>query len=929
MKWTNPGHQMDYLGAKYLEVTNLYIYGVDEKAKKTYEFLCWLGVADEFDISFVLDVTVLNQRERREFCGKRIIAFQTDLCEEMQAAPEFAVIALPWIAQTTERKILEQKGVKNIFYLLHSHNRSDNFIQNFLCVWMMYKHNKLISHWTSYLVTSRCNLNCKYCLNFTEYISSPTDITFEMFKENIDAIFSKFDYLYSLHLCGGEPLMAKELPQMISYIEENYKDRIFDFFLITNGTLMPNSKVISAIKSLDGHFLIDDYSATVQNTKLENIKEILENNQIEYAINKVDFWFDLDIEHTDYSTLSEVDLECHKDSCQRFLHDIGEKRIYGCCYQQYAHRAGKAVLEEGDYIEIDSASKMEILEFRQGYTKKGYVSFCKNCRGIGDSAKLTPAAVQIPRRNIVGKTAALSPIVSKKEDILISICVPIYNTGKYLMRCIDSLLNQSYKNLEIILVDDGSMDGSELICDEYAAMDKRVTIIHKSNGGEASARNAGLQSAKGEFLMFIDSDDEYFPNAVQLMLDAIREKDVDLVIGGYLEKRGEQEYFATGHQRICTSSETALSYLDMTCPYSMPYLATTVNAKLFRRGIIQEQRLSFDERFVIGNDSVFMCNYLKHTRNVYNIFSPLYIYYKFQPAERIQGMSWYYPDAFFLFAYVADRMIKIANPDEGEMKRLVTKQYKDLLYSLVNATANVEHFENGLLPYLTSFCDEIDFLQTAAQLDLFEGYIQKENGALPIRLISYFIVNKRYKDLYQLLQALGKMREVVPYKGEYVRQMIRMVPNGELTQKLSGLVDDPLLMEQVDELASAVAIKQQKIEEATSKNVILEAQVKHVESRNMILEAQVKNADAKNVVLELQAKDVEARNATLEIQLGEAKSKANAFEEQLRNAEAKIQALETLIQQAEARFDQITNSRSWRITKPLRISMDIFRRLKK
>ncbi len=278
-------------------------------------------------------------------------------------------------------------------------------------------------------------------------------------------------------------------------------------------------------------------------------------------------------------------------------------------------------------------------------------------------------------------------------------------------------------------------------------------------------------------------------------------------------------------------------------------------------------------------------------------------------------MSWYYPDAFFLFAYVADRMIKIANPDEGEMKRLVTKQYKDLLYSLVNATANVEHFENGLLPYLTSFCDEIDFLQTAAQLDLFEGYIQKENGALPIRLISYFIVNKRYKDLYQLLQALGKMREVVPYKGEYVRQMIRMVPNGELTQKLSGLVDDPLLMEQVDELASAVAIKQQKIEEATSKNVILEAQVK--------------NADAKNVVLELQAKDVEARNATLEIQLGEAKSKANAFEEQLRNAEAKIQALETLIQQAEARFDQITNSRSWRITKPLRISMDIFRRLKK
>ena len=139
-----------YLYRHFIEKLNLIfmsiftIFSRQKLNKKTYEFLCWLGVADEFDISFVLDVTVLNQRERREFCGKRIIAFQTDLCEEIQAAPEFAVIALPWIAQTTERKILEQKGVKNIFYLLHSHNRSDNFIQHFLCVWMMYKHNKLI-----------------------------------------------------------------------------------------------------------------------------------------------------------------------------------------------------------------------------------------------------------------------------------------------------------------------------------------------------------------------------------------------------------------------------------------------------------------------------------------------------------------------------------------------------------------------------------------------------------------------------------------------------------------------------------------------------------------------------------------------------------------------------------------------------------------
>lgn len=825
MKWTNPGHQLDPLGKQYLKVKNLYIYGTDERAKKAYDFLCWLGVVNEFRISFVLDITVLNREECREFCGKRVVAFQTDLCQEVQTAPEFAAVVLPWIAQTAEREILEGLGLSNIFYLLGSQNRSDNFIQNFICIWLMYKHKKLLSHWTNYLVTSKCNLHCKCCLNFTEYLEKASDVSFEDFKENIDAIFLKFDYLYSFHLSGGDPLMARELPEMIRYIEDHYKNRIFDFFLITNGTLIPSNQVVSAVKSLNGHFLIDDYSATVSNTKLEEIKKKLEDNHIEYTINKVDSWFDLDIDYTDYSGFSEEELERHKDNCQRFLHDISEKRIYACCYQQYARRAGKAELETDDYIELDSASKMEILEFRQGYTKKGYVSFCKTCKGIGDGAKLVPAAVQIPKRNTMEKMIELPSAVYKEEGGLVSICVPIYNTGRYLERCINSLLRQSYKNLEIILVDDGSTDGSGLICDEYAAMDKRVTVIHKPNGGEASARNAALCSAKGKFVMFIDSDDEYIPDAVRQMIDAIQTKDIDLVIGGYLERREGVERFATGHQRIYSSPELARSYLNLECSYGISYLATTVNGKLFRRKLIQENGLSFDERFVIGNDAVFMCNYLKRVKNIYNIFAPVYVYYKFQPIERVQGMNWYYPDAFFLFAYVADRMIKIVNPDEEERKQLIVKQYKDLLYALVNATVNAQYFENGLLPYLTSFCDEIDLLQAAAKLDLFEGYIRQEDGALPIRLISYLIVNKRYEDLYHLLQALAKVRRVEPYKGKYIRQMIRMAPEADLknektdftanqvtTPVLTDFMDDSLLVEQINELVTMVIAGQQKIE---------------------------------------------------------------------------------------------------------------------
>ena len=90
---------------------------------------------------------------------------------------------------------------------------------------------------------------------------------------------------------------------------------------------------------------------------------------------------------------------------------------------------------------------------------------------------------------------------------LISVIIPIYNVEKYLDRCVDSIINQTYKNLEIILVDDGSPDGSPQICDDYAKKDHRVQVIHKKNGGLASARNAGMDVMTGKYLFFLDSDD--------------------------------------------------------------------------------------------------------------------------------------------------------------------------------------------------------------------------------------------------------------------------------------------------------------------------------------------------------------------------------------------------------------------------------------
>ena len=111
---------------------------------------------------------------------------------------------------------------------------------------------------------------------------------------------------------------------------------------------------------------------------------------------------------------------------------------------------------------------------------------------------------------------------------LISVIVPVYKVEKYLKRCVDSILAQTYTCLEVILVDDGSPDGCPAICDEYAREDRRVRVIHKENGGLSDARNAGIDAAKGKFLGFVDSDDYVHPRFYELLLQALKEEGADI-----------------------------------------------------------------------------------------------------------------------------------------------------------------------------------------------------------------------------------------------------------------------------------------------------------------------------------------------------------------------------------------------------------------
>ena len=116
---------------------------------------------------------------------------------------------------------------------------------------------------------------------------------------------------------------------------------------------------------------------------------------------------------------------------------------------------------------------------------------------------------------------------------VVSVIVPVYNSEEYIRACVDSIVNQTYKNLNIILVDDGSTDSSGKICDEYAKKDDRIKVIHKKNGGNGDARNAGLKCVKGEWIVWVDNDDVIHSRQIEILLSIAKTNGLDIVAGWY------------------------------------------------------------------------------------------------------------------------------------------------------------------------------------------------------------------------------------------------------------------------------------------------------------------------------------------------------------------------------------------------------------
>lgn len=312
---------------------------------------------------------------------------------------------------------------------------------------------------------------------------------------------------------------------------------------------------------------------------------------------------------------------------------------------------------------------------------------------------------------------------------LISVIIPVYNVDPYLEDCLESIINQEYDNLEIILVDDGSTDRSGLICDEYAEKDKRIKVFHKENGGLSDARNFGLDIATGEYISFIDSDDYILSNYFSYLEQLISADNADIAVCQFIYVDEKGAFCELGGDRI---NETIIG--NTNCMQYFLYseaIDTTAWRKLFRRSLFINSGISFPKgRY---HEDIFTTYKLIGRCNVIAVGSEcLYAYRKressivnshFSP-KRLDAIDGYVECYDYINTYYPQFRFKVS---QNIINSIIVYGVK-MLNSNVSASQYLSSFQSLFRKHV------LNYLRSAKSIP---NYIYAILGSINIRLLLY------------------------------------------------------------------------------------------------------------------------------------------------------------------------------------------------
>ncbi len=333
------------------------------------------------------------------------------------------------------------------------------------------------------------------------------------------------------------------------------------------------------------------------------------------------------------------------------------------------------------------------------------------------------------------------------EDSLISVIIPVYKVEKYLDRCVDSVVNQTYKNLEIILVDDGSPDNCPAMCDEWAKKDSRIRVIHKGNGGVSAARNTGLDIAKGEYIGFVDSDDYIDSTMYEKLLKKAKESDADLTMCRYFEFDENKNLTKVNEINLtkCDSSNIVSFYINDYYSKKDDCIVTNnvmgnIWRVLYKRNLIGEKRI---EKLSFAEDFCFNLSLFIDKPRIAIVDEYLYFYFQ----RKDSSVHVYDERAFYARLQSSEHAVKLIEPLLSHEQFCIFRfnQCRQLLVCAIR---------NSSYKKLMKEYKKIEWL---CECNCKENYKQAQKNTKDLKYkVANWLVYKRFYKLFKLLYRLVK-----------------------------------------------------------------------------------------------------------------------------------------------------------------------------
>lgn len=327
---------------------------------------------------------------------------------------------------------------------------------------------------------------------------------------------------------------------------------------------------------------------------------------------------------------------------------------------------------------------------------------------------------------------------------LVSIIVPVYNAEKSLKACVESILKQTYKNIEVILINDGSEDNSGYICEEYTRNDERVKVIHQSNSGPSSARNTGINNARGKYIQFVDSDDSIEHNMTERLVQQIENDKSQIVICGYniVQNSNGDEQIIKRNPKIYGIHHKS----DFLKKFGRLYFNGFINSpwnKLYNVEIIRKFNIRFPEDINIGEDLLFNLDYIKYCDKISIINESLYNYVNLHYSSLTKSYKEsYFKTQKFLHQKV-NEFLKDYNIYNDENKIFVEQVYS---YRIIECIENLFHNNSELsFKYKKSEIEEI-----ISDVTVRENLLYFKNKRILERLV-FLLIRKKSVNIIFLL----------------------------------------------------------------------------------------------------------------------------------------------------------------------------------